>query len=158
MASHADLSVLRLEQCLGDGSPEPGAVLRARGVHHEEVVKDPIQCCAGNARPGVDSKAKDQSLTFRPFLRRGPVVLGWGFVITAVTHVTLGAEMAIRFGILHTIGVSVILAYPFLRRRWFNLGLGLALFAAGKLVQQISAPGPWLIWLGLEPAGHVYVD
>ena len=103
-------------------------------------------------------EARDQPVAFRPFLRRGLVILGWGFVITAVTRVTLGAEMAIRFGILHFIGVSVILAYPFLRGRWFNLGLGLALVVAGKLVQQISVTGPWFIWLGLEPAGHVYVD
>lgn len=103
-------------------------------------------------------EAKGESVTFRPFLRRGLVILGWGLVITLVTRIALGAEMAIRFGILHFIGVSVILAYPFLRLRWFNLGLGLALFVAGKIVQQITVPGSWFIWLGLEPAGYVYVD
>ena len=103
-------------------------------------------------------EAKGEPVTFRPFLRRGLIILGWGLVITLVTRVALGAEMAIRFGILHFIGVSVILAYPFLRRRWLNLGLGLVLFVAGKIVQQFTVSGPWLIWLGLEPADHLYVD
>ncbi len=103
-------------------------------------------------------EAKGEPVTFRPFLRRGLIILGWGLVITLVTGVALGAEMAIRFGILHFIGVSVILAYPFLRRRWFNLGLGLVLFVAGKIAQQFTVSGPWLIWLGLEPVDHLYVD
>jgi len=103
-------------------------------------------------------EAKGKAVTFKPFLRRGLVILGWGLLITLVTRIALGAEMAIRFGILHFIGVSVILAYPFLRRRWFNLGLGLTLLVAGKIVQQITVPGPRLIWLGLEPADHLYVD
>lgn len=103
-------------------------------------------------------EAGDRPLTFRPFLRRGLVIFGWGLAITSVTRVALGAELAIRFGILHFIGVSVILAYPFLRLRWLNLGLGLVLIMAGRVAQQITVSGPWFIWLGLEPADHVYVD
>ncbi len=107
---------------------------------------------------GQQIEAKGKGLTFKPFLWRGLVILGWGALITLVTGIALGAEMAIRFGILHFIGVSVILAYPFLRRRWFTLVLGLLLLGAGRIVQQITVRGPWLIWLGLEPADHLYVD
>ena len=44
-------------------------------------------------------EAKRGNVTFKPFLRRGLIILGWGLVITLMTRVALGAEMAIRFGI-----------------------------------------------------------
>ena len=38
----------------------------------------------------------------------------------------------VAFGILHLIGVSIILAYPFLRLRFTNLVLGSLIFVAGR--------------------------
>lgn len=102
--------------------------------------------------------AAGQTLAFAPFARRGLLILGWGIVITLITWLVLGPAMAIRFGILHFIGVSIMLAYPFVRWRQRNLALGLALFVAGKIVQQLSIEQPWLLWLGVEPVGYTYVD
>ena len=99
-----------------------------------------------------------QRLTINPLLRRGLTILAWGMIITLVTRVALGPDLAIRFGILHFIGVSVIIVHPFVYRRRLNLVLGLAIFVLGKIVQQISIEQPWLLWLGVEPNEHIYVD
>lgn len=89
---------------------------------------------------------------------RGARIFGWGLVITLATRIVLGSELAIKFGILHFIGVSVAIAYPFLRLRWLNLGLGLTVYAAGVLLRQRTFDLPYLLWLGFEPENHVYVD
>lgn len=70
----------------------------------------------------------------------------------------LGPVLAIKFGILHFIGVSVAISYPFLRLRWTNLLLGIVLIGLGKILQQYAFAWPWLVWLGFEPKNHVYVD
>lgn len=75
-----------------------------------------------------------------------------------MTWLALGPELAIRFGILHFIGVSIMIAYPFLRYRWSNLVLGVMLIGLGKYLQSQTFNLPWLVWLGFEPANHAYLD
>jgi uncharacterized membrane protein len=48
------------------------------------------------------------------------LALGYGYVI---------------FGILHLIGVSIVLAYPLMKLRYLNVVLGLAVIAAGAYVR-----------------------
>ena len=51
-----------------------------------------------------------------------------------------------------------MIAYPFLRYRWPNLVLGVVLIGLGKYLQSQTFDLPWLVWLGFEPANHVYLD
>jgi uncharacterized membrane protein len=97
-------------------------------------------------------------IPFLPLLRRGITILGWGMVITAITWFALGPRLAVRFGILHFIGVATVAAYPFLQWRWPNLVLGVLFLMVGQTLQTLSFDRPWLMWLGFEPAGHVAVD
>ena len=90
--------------------------------------------------------------------QRGVRLFAWGLVITAVTWLALGPALAIRFGILHFMGVSIMIAYPFLRYRWPNLVLGVVLIGLGKYLQSQTFDLPWLVWLGFEPANHAYLD
>lgn len=90
--------------------------------------------------------------------RRGLRILGWGLVITFVTRIALGSELAIIFGILHFLGVAIVLSYPFLHLRWLNLAMGLLVYAIGLFLRQQTFDLPYLIWLGFEPENHVYVD
>jgi len=60
-------------------------------------------------------------LAYAVLFKRGLSILAWGLVISAVTRIALGPEVYIRFGVLHFIGVAILLAYPFLRRDWLNL-------------------------------------
>ncbi|MEN6342606.1 MAG: heparan-alpha-glucosaminide N-acetyltransferase [Methanospirillum sp.] len=88
--------------------------------------------------------------------RRGLVVLGWGFVITAVTLVGL-QEGAIVFGVLHLIGLGTILAIPLVRRPRIALALGTVFVLLGPVATTISGPLA-LAWLGVHPADFVSLD
>jgi len=95
---------------------------------------------------------------FVKYLMRGLVVLGWGLVLTAVSLV-LGMGV-IAFGILHLIGVSIILAYPLLNLRLPNLVLGLAVVAVGIYIQTLDlvSGSPWLLPFGVVPEGLLMPD
>jgi uncharacterized membrane protein len=86
------------------------------------------------------------------YLWRGLRILGWGLVISlAVWAAGVGY---VHFGILHLIGVSIMLAYPLIRFRWLNLGLWALLFVASGWVDTARVQGLWLVWLGLQPANY----
>lgn len=95
---------------------------------------------------------------FWKFLQRGARILVWGLVITLITWLTLGAARAVRFGILHFIGTSIVLAYPFLKGRWTNVTLGVLLIYIGKMLQARTFSFSWLLWLGFVPANYQSVD
>jgi uncharacterized membrane protein len=60
--------------------------------------------------------------------------------------------------VLHLIGLSLLLAYPFLRLQKANFIFGLLFILLGLYLQNISVGFPWLLWLGLTPAGFYSVD
>lgn len=95
---------------------------------------------------------------FGKYLLRGLKILGYGMVLTAVSLI-LGMGV-IAFGILHVIGVSIILAYPLLGFRWLNLALGLAVVAAGAymMAADVSSEAPWLLPLGVVPENLAMPD
>jgi len=74
------------------------------------------------------------------------------------TYFFIGRGFVI-FGILHLIGVSIILTYPFLRwHRWTSLAAGLVVIALGVYVDRLVVTFPWLIWLGVKQIGLYMVD
>jgi len=94
---------------------------------------------------------------FRRYLRRGLRIFGWGLSITVVTGL-LFPQGTVYFGILHFIGLAVILAYPFLRWRLPNLILGLVALGLGFYLQGLTVDFPWLLWLGLRPESFYTFD
>lgn len=90
-------------------------------------------------------------------LRRGLTVLGGGMIITAVT-VALAltglcdASIIIYFGILHCLGVCMLL-WPLVRKcpGWLLAILGLVLIFVGKYLNTLTVDTYWLIPLGLCP-------
>jgi uncharacterized membrane protein len=95
---------------------------------------------------------------FGKYLARGLWVLAYGMILTGVF---LLLDMGVvAFGILHLIGVSIILAYPFLRLRLSNLLLGILIFAAGQyvLAQNFTSEGFWLLPFGVLPEGVMMPD
>src|SRR5918993_418034 len=95
---------------------------------------------------------------FAKYLARGLRVLAYGMILTGV-FLVLGMGV-VAFGILHLIGVSIILAYPFLRLRLTNLILGALIFAAGQyiLAQDLTSEGFWLLPFGVVPEGVLMPD
>lgn len=90
------------------------------------------------------------------FFRRGLQVLGVGLAIGLV--VQLSGVGRIDFGVLHLIGVSTLIAYPFLRFRWLNLAVAALLFPLSYYLQTIPVDTYALVWLGLEPPNYYYLD
>jgi len=95
---------------------------------------------------------------FGKYLARGSRILAYGMVLTLI-FLALGMGV-VAFGILHLIGVSIILAYPFLRLRLTNLVLGVLMFAAGQyvLAQDLYSQSFWLSPFGVVPEGVVMPD
>ena len=94
---------------------------------------------------------------FWKYLRRGGEIFGLGMLITAATYIIFRDGFVV-FGILHLLGASLVLAYPFLRSRWASLAGGLALIGAGMVVSRVASPSPWLLWLGVKQYGRYMVD
>ena len=95
---------------------------------------------------------------FGEYLLRGAKIIGYGMALTIATWV-LGMGIIV-FGILHLIGTSIILAYPFLRFRLLNLVAGLSLIAVGLYMDtlNLTSEGPWLLPLGVVPEGLFMPD
>ncbi len=89
--------------------------------------------------------------------KRGLTIFGWGLVITLTTWLFL-EDGVIVWGILHLIGLAILLAYPLLQLRIFNFMLGLLLLALGIVLKQVAVGYPWLLWLGLTPEHYHSLD
>ena len=100
---------------------------------------------------------KDRNKLFIKYLRRGLKIFSWGLIITLVTRIFLGKAFVI-FGILHLIGISIILAYPFLKLRYWNLLIGLICIFLGAYLRGFAFDFYWLSWLGFKPAQFYSVD
>ena len=79
------------------------------------------------------ASASGSNALFGKYLRRGLRIFAYGMLITLVFW-AFGFGTVI-FGILHLIGVSIILAYPFLRFRLVNLLIGFSVIALGVYIQ-----------------------
>ncbi|MBX2999839.1 MAG: DUF1624 domain-containing protein [Caldilineaceae bacterium] len=120
------------------------------------------------------------------FFQRGLKILGIGMIITIIIALASafapGFQGRIDFGVLHFIGTSIIIAYPFLRFRWLNLLFAAIFFAASYAIKALSSGVPIVgkvplgvmdvlysiqgtpvdtfafVWLGFEPANYYYLD
>ncbi|MBI4167399.1 MAG: DUF1624 domain-containing protein [Candidatus Aenigmarchaeota archaeon] len=93
----------------------------------------------------------------RRFLRRGLEIFFFGIMITLATYLFL-PKGTIFFGILHFIGISTMIAIPFVKLRKKGLFLGLLVLITGFYLQTLSFASPWLLWLGFMPTGFYTFD
>jgi uncharacterized membrane protein len=91
------------------------------------------------------------------FLKRGLFIFGLGLLITVVSWFYLG-EGFIVFGVLHCIGISIILAIPFLKFRYINLSIGIILVILGIILSRFTFNFNWFLWLGFVPSNFYTVD
>ncbi|MCK4634524.1 MAG: DUF1624 domain-containing protein [Candidatus Aenigmarchaeota archaeon] len=103
------------------------------------------------------TRKKSEKEILKKYLSRGLVIFFWGLVITLATKVLIG-EGFIIFGILHLIGLSIILAYPFLRYRTLNLYIGTGLIFLGWYLATFRFPFSSLLWLGFVPSVFYTID
>ncbi len=110
------------------------------------VLDDARRATRGRARP-----------PYAPYFIRGLKVLGWGLVISLVSWAVVGRP-GILFGILHLIGLSILLAYPFLRRLSFSAAAGLIVILVGVALNRMPAAHAGWLWLGWRPVALQQLD
>jgi uncharacterized membrane protein len=93
---------------------------------------------------------------FRKFLLRGAGIFCCGLLVTVATWWYL-REGFIIFGILHLIGISIMIAPIFFRFRQWNAAIGMLVIVAGWSIGTVSGP-IWLMPLGLHPPLFWSVD
>jgi uncharacterized membrane protein len=106
-------------------------------------------------------KKKGTRDVYKKYLLRGSKIFGLGLLITLVTWI-FARDATIFFGVLHLIGISVMLAPLFRKFTKTNLWLGLLLIAVGIYLRNLSVSYPvsypWLLWLGLMPENFQTLD
>ena len=90
------------------------------------------------------------------YLKRGAGIFALGLLATLATWLYL-REGFIIFGILHLIGISVMLSVLFFRFGRYNIVLGLLCIAGGFFIGSVQGP-LWLLPLGVMPVSFYSVD
>jgi uncharacterized membrane protein len=87
---------------------------------------------------------------WKKYFLRGVKIFGMGLLITTLTWIFL-SEGIIIFGILHCIGLSIILARPLITYRYMNLVLSAICIFLGIYLSQFTFDFNELLWLGFTP-------
>ena len=103
-----------------------------------------------------DDNVSEKKLGIK-YLKRGMKIFALGLVITLATWIFIPGDFII-FGVLHFIGIAIILQYPFLKYKYLNLGLGLMCIALGIYLANFTFDFNWLLWLGFRPQNLFTVD
>ena len=106
------------------------------------------------------SRAKqDEKANFWKYFKRGSYIFALGLIITVTTFFFLQQDF-IRFGVLHLIGISIILSFPFLKIKKYTwiFPLAILLILAGEFIKNIYINSNWLLWLGLTTQTFSSID
>ena len=109
---------------------------------------------------GISAYLKFSSLgetSYRSFIKRGLHILGLAIGITGITAL-ISPKTAIYFGTLHSIGVSLLLIYPFLRYHNLNIVLGGIFICIGLILGHYRFNHSILLWLGFIPKSGAGAD
>ena len=97
-------------------------------------------------------------------VRRGLIVFSCGMLITAVTYGMYrlgmsGADVVVKFGVLHLLGVCMLVYPAFKKLPPAALALlGLAIAITGYAIRSVIVPQRWLFPLGLTYEGFTSSD
>jgi len=91
------------------------------------------------------------------YLKRGSEVFLLGMIITIISIIAL-PDYYIVFGILHCIGLSIILSIPFINYRLINLVLGSLLIIVGLSLKYFTFGFSFLLPFGFMPRHFISPD
>jgi len=100
---------------------------------------------------------KSEKQIFFQNVVRGLKIFCWGLLITLLTWLVI-PEGFVVFGVLHFIGISIMIAHPFLRSAQLNMLLGIVIIVFGLFLRTAYFDFPWLVWLGFRPHNFNTVD
>ena len=109
-----------------------------------------------NYAKGIINQKSEKQIFYQNFVR-GLKIFCWGLLITLLTWLVI-RENYVMFGVLHFIGLSIMIAYPFLRSSHLNVLLGAIIVALGLLLRTAYFDFSWLVWLGFRPHNFNTVD
>ncbi|MDI9624583.1 MAG: heparan-alpha-glucosaminide N-acetyltransferase [Methanothermobacter sp.] len=98
-----------------------------------------------------------KGLLILKYVKRGLRILSYGFIITFVTWLLIGNGYII-FGVLHFIGVAIILSYPLLRYEKLNIPLAILFIIMGLFLLNQRFDINYLFWLGVIPKDFYTLD
>lgn len=93
----------------------------------------------------------------RKFLQRGFLVIGCGMLVSIATYI-IDPMTFVRFGILHLIGVSILLLPLFARLKWLNAAIGLLFMIVGYSLTNNTVDTFLFIPFGWLPPSFSSVD
>lgn len=91
------------------------------------------------------------------YIFRGLKIFGYGLIVSVVSYILLKNSF-VRFGILHFIGIGIILSIPFINLKTPNLILGASVIGIGAILSKIVVKTHLFLWMGLKYAGFQTVD
>ena len=103
---------------------------------------------------GIDYEKKS---LFIKYLKRGLKIFFYGMIITLITWIFIREEFII-FGVLHFIGLAIILEYPFINYKYLNLVLGTIFIGSGIILSYFRFNFYFLAWIGFIPSTLNTVD
>lgn len=89
---------------------------------------------------------KDEKKYYRRLIFRGLKILGLGMILTILTLLFI-PEKPVFFGVLHCIGLSVILSAPFLKYRNYNLLFAIMILFASLVAAEYNVENPTIFHL-----------
>lgn len=95
--------------------------------------------------------------SFYAFGLTGIKIFGWGCLITIITKLVI-PEGYVVFGILHLIGLSMILAYPLIHFKKASLWIGFITIIVGVFINRLTFPFAVFVWLGVTPDYFSSID
>jgi uncharacterized membrane protein len=93
-----------------------------------------------------------ESVFYKNLILRGLKVIGLGMILTVGSFIFM-PETPVYFGVLHCIGLSIILTIPFLKYRNYNFLFAFLLIFTGWQIGQINFQNPNIIQfiIGMHP-------
>jgi len=91
------------------------------------------------------------------YAKRGIRIFLWGSLITLVSWFAY-PPMPIIFGILHFLGISIIIAYPLIEKKHANLIVAGVVITIGFYLKTIRVADDWFLWLGLHSTSFQTLD
>lgn len=99
----------------------------------------------------VISQRENPEVALQKNSYRGLRLIALGLVITVVTFI-FARENMIWFGILHFLGLSVLISIPLCRYRWTNVFLAIVLFAGYYPIRELYTDNYFGLIFGVTPS------
>ncbi len=102
-------------------------------------------------------KEKTKTAVYKKYIFRGGKIFLLGMLATLATWL-FSPQGTILFGILHLLGVAIMLAPIFRNLGRWNLVFGIIFIVIGVALQTFIVSYPWLLWAGIRPENFYTFD